>query len=487
VHLNVRWVVPATLLALLAAAPRLHAQDRQVGGMMSSDTTGPTALRFKGLYITPVGYFAGEAVFRSRNNTSDMASSFNSIPYGNTTEGRLTEFRGSARQSRLGLKVEGSPTDQVKLTGYFESDFLVAGANSNSNESNSYALRVRQFFGQAAFKSGFTISSGQEWSLLTTSKRGAENLAQDTPPTIDAQYVPGFDWARQWALRISQSFAERQVTVALAAEEPQMTLGGHGGPSTALVGAPGNSNFASTTNYSTDLAPDLIFKLAFDPKGIGHFEIKALGREFRDRIVDTTVAQSLGGTRTAIRPGGGIGVGVFLPIVPHYVDLTLSGLWGAGIGRYGTSQLPDVILRPNGTVAPLLAAHALAGIDVHATRKLDAYLWGGLEYAYRQVYQNASGADIGYGVPTTNNAGCDQELAPSGNDAPVTGSCSADTRVIWQITPGFWYKFYQGSTGTFQWGLQYSYTQKNTWSGKNGYAPLAIDQMGFTSIRYYWP
>jgi hypothetical protein len=486
VHLNVRWVAPATLFAVLAVAPQVRAQDTQSNGMMGVDTTGPAAIRFKGVNIAPIGYFAGEAVFRSRNNTSDMASSFNSIPYGNTTEGRLTEFRGSARQSRLGLKVDGTPNADVKLTGYVETDFLVSGAGSNSNESNSYALRMRQFWGQAAFKSGFTVSSGQEWSLITLNKRGAENLTQDTPPTIDAQYVPGFNWARQWAIRLAQSFADRQVTAALAVEEPQMTFGGHGGPTTAVVGAPGNSNFNSGQNYSTDLVPDVIVKLAFDPKGIGHFELKAIGREFRDRIVDTTVAQSLGGTRTSIRPGGGIGFGAFIPIVPHYVDLTLDGLWGAGIGRYGTSQLPDVILRPNGTLTPLLAAHALAGIDVHATRKLDAYLWGGLEYAYRTVYQNPAGALIGYGVPTTNNYACDTEIA-GGNDTPGAPTCSADTRVIWQITPGFWYKFYQGSTGTFQWGLQYSYTQKSTWSGKGGYAPLAIDQMGFTSIRYYWP
>jgi hypothetical protein len=497
VTLHVRWLAATGLLGLLAVAPAVQAQAVpqtggvvSQGGMMSVDTTGPSGIQFKGVSIAPIGYFAGEGIFRSRNETADMGSSFNAIPFGNTTNGRLTEFRGSGRQSRLGLLVRATPGD-VALTGYFESDFLSSGTSSNSVESNSYTLRVRQFFAQAAWNSGFTLSSGQMWSLLTTDKKGAENLTQATPPTIDAQYVPGFDWARQWGIRVSQSFADRQATVALAAEEPQMTVGGHGAPTQTFIGNVGGSQLNATANYSTDIAPDLIAKIAFDPKGIGHFELKAIGRLFRDRVVDP--ACTIGCSKTAIRNGGGVGVGFFVPIVPKYVDLTLSGLWGAGIGRYGTSMLPDVVIRPNGIVAPVLAAHAMGGLDIHASHKLDIYMYGGVEYAYRTVYQTKAAGPttpatyVGYGSPTANNNACDTEVANTGEYVPGAPTCSADTKAVWQATPGFWYKFYSGKTGTFQWGMQYSYTTRNTWSGLKGYAPLAIDQMAFTSIRYYWP
>jgi hypothetical protein len=489
VTLHVRWVAAATLFTLLAAVPAVQAQDSQKG-MMQADTNGPAAISYKGITIAPVGYFAGEAVFRSRNETADMGSSFNAIPFGNTTNGKLTEFRGSAKQSRLGLLVKANPGD-VKLTGYFESDFLSAGASSNSVESNSYTLRMRQFFGQAAFDNGFTISSGQMWSLLTLNKHGAENLTQGTPPTIDAQYVPGFDWARQWGIRVAQSFADRQATIALSAEEPQMTVGGHGAPAQTFIGNVGGSQLSSIANYSTDVAPDVILKLAVDPKGIGHFEIKGIGRVFRDRVVDP--ACTLGCSKTAVREGAGVGVGAFVPIVPHYLDLTLEGLWGTGIGRYGTSMLPDVVVRPNGIIAPVLAAHAMGGLDIHATHKLDIYLYGGVEYAYRTIYQTAAATGtkpatyIGYGSPTANNNACDTEAVPTSEYVPGPVTCSADTKAVWQFTPGFWYKFYSGKGGTFQWGMQYSYTTRNTWSGLGGYAPLAIDQMAFTSIRYYFP
>jgi hypothetical protein len=488
VPLNVRWVAASTLFALLAVAPAVQAQQ---SGEMQVDTNGPVGIQYKGISIAPVGYFAGEFVLRSRNETADMGSSFNGIPFGNTTNGRLSEFRGSGRQSRLGLLVTGHPGD-VKLTGYFESDFLSSGTSSNSVESNSYTLRIRQFFGQAAFKSGFTISSGQMWSLLTTDKVGAENLTQATPPTIDAQYVPGFDWARQWAIRISQSVADRQATFALAAEEPQMTVGGHGAPTQTFIGNLGGSQLnAFNGNYSTDVAPDLIGKIAFDPKGFGHYELKAIGRIFRDRVVDPNCL--IGCSKTAIRQGGGVGFGAYVPIVPKYVDFTLSGLWGTGIGRYGTSMLPDVVIRPNGTVAPMLAAHAMAGFDIHATSRLDVYLYGGVEYAYRTTFQTAAATGtkpatyIGYGSPTANNNACDTEVANTGEYAPGAPTCSADTKAVYQGTAGFWYRFYKGKAGTFQTGLQYSYTARNTWSGLDGYAPLAIDNMAFGSIRYYFP
>jgi hypothetical protein len=58
---------------------------------------------------------------------------------------------------------------------------------------------------------------------------------------------------------------------------------------------------------------------------------------------------------------------------------------------------------------------------------------------------------------------------------------------------GFWYKFYQGPKGGFRFGLQYSYFAKDRWSGNNnaagapGFAPKAVDNMIWTSIRYYIP
>jgi len=71
-------------------------------------------------------------------------------------------------------------------------------------------------------------------------------------------------------------------------------------------------------------------------------------------------------------------------------------------------------------------------------------------------------------------------------------NCTADNRNIQEGTFGYWYRFYQGSKGTLQQGIQYSYAERHTWLGFNpltgfGESPKAIDNMWFTSFRYYLP
>ncbi len=62
-----------------------------------------------------------------------------------------------------------------------------------------------------------------------------------------------------------------------------------------------------------------------------------------------------------------------------------------------------------------------------------------------------------------------------------------------QGTLGFWHKFYQGPKGGLRWGIQYSYFTRNAWSGNNnvptaiGISPKAVDNLVWTSFRYYIP
>ena len=59
------------------------------------------------------------------------------------------------------------------------------------------------------------------------------------------------------------------------------------------------------TSFSTDIAPDVVLKLAADP-GFGHYEVPGLGRAFRSAITSNT--------QTTV--GGGIGAGAYVPLVP---------------------------------------------------------------------------------------------------------------------------------------------------------------------------
>src|SRR5581483_10960878 len=115
----------------------------------------------------------------------------------------ISEFFGSGRQSRVSMLAEGRLAN-AKLSGYVEADFLSAAVTSNNNQSNSYSLRQRQAWGQAALDDGWSFTGGQMWSLVTETKHGVDNRTEALPMTIDAQYTVGFSWARQYGFRVAK-------------------------------------------------------------------------------------------------------------------------------------------------------------------------------------------------------------------------------------------------------------------------------------------
>ena len=124
----------------------------------------------------------------------------------------------------------------MKLSGYVEADFLSAGVTSNNNQSNSYTMRQRQVWGQAAFDNGWSFTGGQMWSLVTETKHGVDNRTEALPMTIDPQYHVGFSWARQYGLRVAKNF-DNKVWFAVSMENPQATVTTHGNAANFLVGS----------------------------------------------------------------------------------------------------------------------------------------------------------------------------------------------------------------------------------------------------------
>jgi hypothetical protein len=481
--LSMKFVRSRRLIARLIAAASLALAACRMA-QAQGDTTA--ALHYKGITVQPIGYAAAEFVWRQRNISADIGSSYSAIPFSGTTNGNMTEARFSGRQSRIGLLATGN-AGPAKVAGYWESDFLSSGTSSNSNESNSYSLRIRQFFVSAALESGWTISGGQMWSLMTPDKNGMNPRSEAVPLTIEAQYAVGFNWARQAGVRFVKQLGD-QASFGVGLEESQSTFSARNAPVGFIIGQAGGSLLNATTTYSTDYSPDVVAKLAFDPKGWGHWELKAVGSAFRDRVFDPTNVN--GGIRNATNYGFGLGFGVWVPMMAggrDMLDVGLSGLWGQGIGRYGTAQLPDVTIGKNEALTPIAASQLLLSLEAHPTKTLDVYSYVGAEYAGRSDYVNAALAGVGYGSALNNNAGCQTEAAPTNQTTPNSGACNADTRAFWQANLGFWYRFYKGAAGTVQWGMQYSYTSKNSWDGVGGVQPQAIDNMVFSSFRYVLP
>ncbi len=431
-----------------------------------------------GVRVTLGGFIEAAGIYRSRNEDADISSSFNTgIPYPQSANYHQDEFRGTARQSRISLMVEGNPNAYTTLTAYYETDFNSSGISSNSNESNSYTLRARQLFAQY-YRSDddFYVLGGQAWSLLTMSKAGMAGRSEDLPSTIDAQYVPGFVWTRNVGLRIVKGFNHDKFDIGVSVESPETS---YAQTATSLtnatinatnLGLNGNgSTLNSTANYSTEYAPDVIAKITADP-GWGHYEIFGVARFLHDRVSYV----GSGASHTELAGGGG--AGVTLPVVPKRLDLRASVLAGDGIGRYGSAQLADATIARNGSPLPLPEVLALAGLTFHATKALDLYSYVGTEQITSRESYSIGKNNYGYGNPLYSNAGCETELS--------TGTCTMNTKAIYQATGGFWWKFLKGDYGTMQTGVQYSYTHKTIFSGVGG-KPSTDENIALFSFRYY--
>ena len=428
---------------------------------------GPVTLTFG-------GYAALESVYRSKNESADIGSNYNSaIPFDYQSNAHISEFRESARQSRFSLLAQGPQGDAWSAEGYLESDFLSAGVSSNSAESNSYTLRVRHFYGVLRnTDTNWYLLAGQDWSYATLSTTGTmQPRTEQIPLTIDAQYVVGFNWTRNAQLRLVKLFG-KAASLGISFESPQAAFTGSA-PATTVVNNPGGSLLNSTTNYSIDFAPDVIAKFAVDP-GFGHFELYGLGRGFRDRYEPT--AGSVAGSNNTTW-GGGVGAGLIIPVASSPFYFQASGLFGDGIGRYGSGQLPDATVRPDGTVAAIPVGQVLLGVVAKPTPTLQIYVYGGSEEARRTAYVNSKGKLFGYGNTGYDNSGCDLLTG-------TAATCVANTHSLRQLVVGDWWKLYQGTIGNFQMGLQYSYTQRRAFSGLGG-DPSASINMGFISFRYY--
>jgi hypothetical protein len=487
----------------------------------------PTAIHVKGITITPGGFLAAEFVRRSRALGADVNTPLNSLTMPGASQSSMSEFFGSGRQSRVSMLAEGK-LNFVKLSGYVEADFLSAGITSNNNQSNSYTMRQRQAYGQAAFDNGWTFTGGQMWSLVTETKKGVDNRSEALPMVIDAQYTAGFSWARQFGLRVSKNF-NNKVWLAVSMENPQATLTTHGNAANFLLGSAGaggglyNSGVttcASTTTtsssgavsvsttctpaatYAFNPSPDIVGKIVFEP-GFGHYEIFGVYARFRDRAfpcedvasttlcLSTTAGPNARGAFNSSKNGGGFGANARWSFANKRIDFGLHGFGGSGIGRYGSAGLSDSAIRPDGTLGLIKNLQGLSTLEYHGP-KLDVYLNAGAEYAARTAFFDpVTGKAVGYGSPQFSNTGCFTETGPQNTNGFLPGglsSCTADTRVLIEGSAGFWYKFYNGQKGRFQWGPQFSYVSRQTWSGAGSpNEPHGLDAMVFSSFRYYLP
>jgi hypothetical protein len=433
-------------------------------------------IHYKGTTITLGGFLAAEFIYRQHDQANDISTNFAAIPYENNSVGQTQELRFTARQSRVSALVQGNPAPQTRLGFYSELDFQGGAQTANSNESNSYTPRLRHMYGTVDWDNpGLHLLAGQAWSLATLNSQGITPRNEVVPPTIDGQYIPGFVWTRQPQIRLVQDLPNA-VSIAVSLENPQTTFytGANPLPSTVHLtfNTPAGQGFDSANTLSLNHIPDVVGKIVYEPTVMDrrlHLEAYYLYRSFYERLNFSNQNSS----------GGGAGGGLTLDVVPQLLDFQISALAGKGIGRYGSGQLTDVTFDPAGNIHPIHEIEALAGLTLHVTNKWDYYLFFGEEKDSAEAFNLPSATGLtpyGYGNPLYQNGGCFSEI--------TTTACVGNTRLIRQGTTGFWFKPYIGTLGRFQYGLQYSYSQRKSFEGLGGVA-LGNQNIVMASMRYY--
>ncbi len=208
--------------------------------------------------------------------------------------------------------------------------------------------------------------------------------------------------------------------------------------------------------------------------------------------VPSGAASALGAYNDS-RNAGGVGGNARVTMFKH-LDFGLHALYGSGIGRYGTSGLPDATVNPDGTLAPLRSYQGLATLEYHYAEAGCVSQWRRGVCKTSLSIDPVSGKTVGYGAPGFNDSNCYSETVPSTGSGFAFGglTCSGQTQSTVEGSFGFWVRLYHGPKGRLQMGPQYSYLVRNAWVGYNStagvyVAPHGIDNMFLTSFRYYLP
>src|ERR1700730_3350731 len=308
--------------------------------------------------LTFGGFFAGETVYRQHNMTSDESDTWAAVPFPFQPTYGEHEFRASGRATRFTVLAEGAIDAKRKLSGYAEMDFYGVGATSNYNQSNSWAMRIRQgYMTYDDNNSGFHFLTGQAWSLLTANTAGIQPRKENIPLVIDHNYVVGFEFTRNWQARFVQELGP-MWTAAVSVEAPARLAGGGVASGSGVNGVIVNFNNAGAqflgsggiaNTFTADHIPDIIEKVAFDP-GWAHFEVFGLQRFFSDNIFTCSIVTAAGvcavpfsvantgSTNNKTTTGAGIGGSFLWPVVPNYFELSGMAMAGKGVGRYAAAQ-----------------------------------------------------------------------------------------------------------------------------------------------------
>lgn len=383
------------------------------------------------------GYVGLSGIVRTTSMGGGPGTSFASVPAPNTPAGNISEFRLTTQTSRIAIRVD-VPLKTDKLTGYFESDFSGATTGNAVISSSSYGFRVRHAWVDYRGKK-FEVAGGQMFSLLTPSRTDIQAWPGDvvTTQAVDTNYVAGLVWDRSPGIRAVYR-PNNTWSFATSIENPEQQTG-------KLVKFPAALNQILSTQYNTgqaelktpNVAPDFIFKLAFNTKIANrplHLDAGMLLRFFRSYDPLNITSH-----KTAQGTGGNLNLTFDLT---KRVRLIAQGFVSSGGGRYIGGIVPDVMVRANGDISPIKAHSWVTGMEWTATRKSSYFGYYSGVYAAKNTARDLDGTAIGFGYDGSNAA----------------------RRIVGEWTGGWARALWAGEdAGSIQFSTQYSYLTNNPW------------------------
>jgi hypothetical protein len=459
---------PASPAAPAPATPLPNPPLPQAAG----EATSPLQLKIGDTTIVPVGFMDLTADWKDKNAGGSLGSNFGNVPYNNTTAAKLSEFRFSPQNSRVGFRVDGNWKGS-HFIAYNEFDFLGQSGATNLGVTNgAFVPRLRLFWVDVR-KDKFEFLAGQSWSLLTPNRKGLSALPSDLfySQVIDVNYMAGLTWTRQPGVRFLYH-PNDQVTMGVSFENPNAYIGGSAGGSSIVLPAAfsgtgtaplAGAELDSTANVQTtpNLHPDIIAKIAFDPSAKFHVEVAGIERTFKvwNPLTNTYFTKA----------GGGGSINANVEVIKN-LRLVTNNYWSDGGGRYLFGQAPDLVVRADGSLSPMHSGGTVDGFEAVISKNILLYAYYGGIYIGRNVVVDANGTSlVGYGYK---------------------GSSNSQNRAIQEITFGFNQTVWKDAKyGAINLMGQYEYLMRSPWywaanvAGGKG----THDNTIYFNIRYTLP
>ena len=432
----------------------------------------PAFIRLGSTCLVPIGFMDLTALWRDKNAASSIGSNFGSIPFNNVANGKLSEFRFSPQNSRIGFRFDGD-WKGTHFIGYNEFDFLGTGGATNYTVTNgAFVPRLRLYWVDVR-KGGWEFLAGQSWSMLTPNRTGISALPGNLfySQVIDVNYMAGLTWTRQPGMRVLYH-PNKVWTFGLSAENPDQYIGGSAGGSgitlpaaytglaaSQLDNAP-NISVANTVLAVPTVHPDFILKVAFDPSARFHAEVTGLESTFK---ILNTANLALGKTDT--KAGGGIQVGLNGEIFKNF-RLISTNYWSDGGGRYLFGQAPDLIVRPDATLSLVHAGGTVDGFEAKIKNFLLYGYYGGI-YIGRNTTIDAGNKPVGFGY---------------------SGAPNSQNRAINEVTFGFNQTIWSNPRyGGVNFMGQYEWLSRDPWSVAVNNPKGTHDNTIYINLRYTLP